>query len=82
MPSRSPATTDRDLQSDIEQRLQEHPMLAGAGLQVEVHARVVTLTGTVDSYEQRYAAESATRQVTGLRGIAMRVHVRAADSRS
>lgn len=78
MPSRSPAMTDSDLQSDIEQRLQEHPMLARAGLHVEVHARVVTLTGTVDSYEQRYAAESAARQVTGLRGIAMRVHVRAA----
>lgn len=72
---------DAVLGAEVRIRFAEHPMLAPAELQVDVREGVLTVSGTVDSYEQRYAAENAARQVTGLRGVAMRVQVRAADSR-
>ena len=71
---------DAMLAAEVRIRFAEHPMLGRAELQVDVREGVLTVSGTVDSYEQRYAAENAARQVTGLRGIAMRVHVRASDS--
>ena len=43
---------------------------------VEVHRGVVTLTGTVDSYIKRLAAQQAAHRVVGVRDVANDIAVK------
>ena len=43
---------------------------------------VITLTGFVDNYAQKFSAEQAVKRVRGVRGVANDIHVKVGDERS
>ena len=62
--------TDTQLKQDIEGELQWDPKVNAAQIGVSVDDGVVSLLGAVDTYAQKWAAEEATRRVTGVRTVA------------
>lgn len=61
---------DTDLQQDVLDELAWEPSIQAQDIGVSVEEGVVTLTGHVPTYAEKYAAESATRRVVGVRAIA------------
>ena len=64
------AKTDIALKQDIEQELGWDPKVNAAQIGVSVDHGAVTLLGTVDTYAQKWAAEDATKRVSGVRTVA------------
>lgn len=67
--------TDIRIYQHVLDRLAADPRLPQAGVGASVDRRVVTLTGTVDSWARRAAAEEAIRRVDDVSDIVNRVHV-------
>jgi osmotically-inducible protein OsmY len=68
--------TDTQLHTEVLDELKWQPTINGAEIAVAVKEGVVTLTGKVDSYAQKYAAERAAMRVSGVRAIAEDLRVR------
>src|SRR3979490_1523911 len=68
--------TDQDIQEDVEQELQWDPDLDATDIAVSVKDGVVTLTGFVRSYTDKYEAEAAAKRVAGVAGVANDIEVR------
>jgi osmotically-inducible protein OsmY len=68
--------TDDDIKRDIEAELKWDPDLDSTDIGVAVKNGVVTLTGFVRSYTQKYQAEQAVKRVSGVAGIANDLEVR------
>lgn len=66
---------DSALQESVRAALNWEPSINAAHIGVTANAGVVTLTGHVDSFAQKHAAEEATAQVRGVRGIAEEIEV-------
>src|SRR5690349_21362080 len=68
---------DQDLKADVTAELAWDPAV-GNSLQigVAVDNGIVTLSGEVDGYMQKHAAERAVRRVAGVRGIAVDLAVK------
>jgi osmotically-inducible protein OsmY len=64
------AKTDVQLKQDIEQELSWDPKVNAAQSGVSVDHGAVSLLGTVDTYAQKWAAEDATKRVSGVRTVA------------
>jgi len=62
--------TDTDLKQDVELELRWEASIDEAHIGVTAHTGIVTLTGSVPNFSQKYAAEKAVRRVHGVRGIA------------
>jgi len=62
--------TDSDLQRDVLDELEYEPSLEAQAIGVTVREGVVTLTGHVQTYVDKYTAETAAKRVAGVRGIA------------
>ncbi len=67
---------DDHLQQAVLAQLRWEPSIVAAHIGVIANAGVVTLTGHVDSFGQKYAAEAATRRVKGVKAIAEELEVR------
>jgi len=68
--------TDKELKQDIEEELRWDPKVNSAQIGVTVDAGAVSLSGTVDTYAQKWAAEDATKRVSGVRTIAQDLSVK------
>lgn len=68
--------TDSQLQHDVEDELEWEPAVQAEHIGVAVEKGVVTLSGFVETYPQKLAAEAATRRVMGVRGLAEELKVR------
>jgi osmotically-inducible protein OsmY len=68
--------TNSDLKTDVEQELQWDPDLDATDIAVAAKDGVVTLTGFVRSYGQKYEAEKAALRVQGVVGVANDIEVR------
>jgi len=66
---------DTELQQNVMAELKWEPSIKAAQIGVAVTDGVVTLTGTVDTFAQKYAAERAAERVSGVRAIAEDLHV-------
>ena len=66
---------DRQLQEDILRELDWEPSVDASRIGVEVAEGVATLSGHVDSYTQKWAAERAAQRVAGIRSIAVELDV-------
>jgi osmotically-inducible protein OsmY len=64
------AKTDVQLKQDIEQELAWDPKVNAAQIGVSVDQGAVSLLGAVDTYAQKWAAEDATKRVSGVRTVA------------
>lgn len=68
--------TDADLKKDVEAELDWDPAVRSTAIGVGVKDGVVTLTGHIETYAEKYAAEKALRRVTGVKAIALELDVR------
>jgi len=76
--------TDAQIQSDVLAELRWEPRVQPNEIGVAVKNGVVTLTGSVDSYTKRWAAEDAAHRVRGVKAVANDIEVRLspADTRT
>src|SRR6267142_5737643 len=68
--------TDEQIQQDVLNELKFDPRVSPSEVGVSVKDGVVTLTGWVDSYTKRWAAEDAAHRVRGVKAVANDIEVR------
>ena len=68
--------TDAELQQDVMNELKWEPTIKSAEIGVTVKDGVVTLSGYVDSYVKKGAAERAAARVFGVRAVTEEIKVR------
>ena len=68
--------SDIDIKRDVEAQLRWDPDIDATDIAVSVKDGVVTLTGFVRSYSQKYEAEKETKSVRGVRGVANNIEVK------
>ena len=73
--------SDSEIQQDVIRELQWEPSVDATHVGVSVKDRIVTLTGWVDSYAEKYAAERATTRVHGVRAVVNDLEVKLPGSR-
>jgi osmotically-inducible protein OsmY len=67
---------DGTLQQDVLQELKWDPSIDATNIGVVVNDGVVTLTGYVNSYADKWAAEKAAKRVYGVKAVVNRIEVR------
>lgn len=67
--------TDSELQRDVMDELKWEPILDATEIGVAVHNGIVTLSGYVSNYAKKFAAESATWRVKGVKAVAEELEV-------
>jgi osmotically-inducible protein OsmY len=67
--------TDLDLQQDVVDELAFEPSVDASQIGVAAKDGVVTLTGRVDSYAEKIAAERAAKRVVGVKGLAVELEI-------
>jgi len=72
--------TDGKLQKDVMDELKWEPTIHAAEIGVAVKDGVVTLSGSVDSYGKKWAADRAAKRVLGVKAVAEEIKVTLADS--
>ena len=68
--------TDAQLKQDVSAELSWDPSINATQVGVAVKDGVVTLTGHLDTYAEKYAIERAAQRVQGVRAIAVEVDVK------
>jgi len=68
--------TDEEIQKDVLAELKWEPRVLPNEIGVSVKDGIVTLTGWVDSYTKRWAAEDAAHRVQGVKAVANDIEVR------
>ena len=68
--------TDSELQRDVLDELRWEPTVDEAHIGVSVKNGVVTLTGYVPSYAEKFAAERAAKRVHGVKAVANELEVK------
>ncbi len=67
--------TDKELKQAIMAEFEWEPSIRAPEVGVAVRDGVVTLSGTVDTYAQKFAAERAVERVAGIRAVAEELEV-------
>ncbi len=70
--------TDKQLQKAVTEELSWEPSIKAAHIGVTADDGVVTLTGHVDTYMEKQAAEKAARRVKGVKAVAEEIEVKLA----
>jgi len=68
--------TDKDLPRDVLDELKFEPRVNPAWIGVSVKDGIVTLTGSVTSYAEKYAAEKAAKRVHGVQAVVNDIEVK------
>lgn len=68
--------TDYEIQKDVMEELDWMPILVANEIGVAVKNGVVTLSGTVDTYGKKIAAEDATKRVFGVKAVAQDIEIK------
>jgi osmotically-inducible protein OsmY len=76
--------TDKALKEDVEEELEWEPSVNSAHIGVSVKDGIVTLSGHVPSFAEKYASERAAKRVYGVKAIAneLEVQLRGISKRS
>jgi osmotically-inducible protein OsmY len=67
--------TDSEIQKDIMEQLKWEPFLKASEIGVAVKNGVVTLSGQVDSFPKKLAAENAAKKIAGVKAIAEDIQI-------
>lgn len=67
--------TDNQIQSDVIDELKWEPTLNSSEIGVAVRNGIVTLSGQVDTYAKKLAAEKAAKKVSGVKAVAEDIQV-------
>ncbi len=73
--------TDRQLQHNVLSELSADPSVNAEHIGVQVNGSVVTLTGKVDSYYEKWKAEKAAQRVSGVQGLTVELEVKIPNDR-
>ena len=68
--------TDTQIQKDVLAELEWEPTVRATDIGVEVKDGIVTLAGHVDSYAEKWHAETAAQRVSGVKGVAVEIDVK------
>ncbi|CAM4259675.1 BON domain-containing protein [Flavobacterium terrigena] len=68
--------SNEQLQKDVMDALKWEPQLNATEIGVIVHDGIVSLTGTVDNYNKKIAAEAAVKDVSGVKAVVEKIEVR------
>ena len=72
--------SDSEIKRDVEEELRFDPDIDASDIGVAVKNRVVTLTGFVKSYTEKFQAEADAKRVSGVVGLANDLEVRLPSS--
>ncbi len=78
--TRAEARTDEQIQREVMAELKWEPRVVPNEIGVAIKDGVVTLSGWVDSYLKRWAAEEAAHRVRGVTAVANEIEVRLPSS--
>lgn len=67
--------SDIQIQKDVMEQLKWEPFLNASEIGVAVKNGVVTLSGNVDSYSKKVAAENAAKKIAGVKAIAEDIQI-------
>lgn len=67
--------TDLEIQKDVLNELMQDPHIHASHIGVEASNGVVTLSGHVESYYEKWKAEKATKRVKGVHALAQEINV-------
>jgi osmotically-inducible protein OsmY len=67
--------TDAQLQFDVNEELNWDPSIHAEDIGVAVHDGVVTLTGHVNTFAEKWEAERASQRVVGVKALAVEIDV-------
>ena len=68
--------TNEELQMDVQNAIKWEPLLHAAEIGVTAKDGIITLTGTVDSYNKKMEAENATKNVMGVKVVVEKIDVK------
>ena len=74
--------TDSQLYDAVRRQLDDDPEIRARDIAVIASDGVITLTGFVDSYAEKIAAEQTVKRVRGVRAVANDVNVKVRDQRT
>ena len=74
--------TDQQLHDAVRLQLDEDPAIRAHDIAVVASEAVITLTGFVDSYAEKIAAEETVKRVRGVRAVANDIEVKVRDQRT
>ena len=66
---------NEDLKRDVLNAIKWEPLLSISKIGVSVNEGIVTLTGTVDSFDKKTEAEEAVKDVAGVKAIVEEIEV-------
>ena len=72
--------TDHEILRDIQDELKWDPYLSSSEIGISVKDGIVTLTGVVDAYWKKVAAENAVKRVSGVTAVVQKIEVRLSES--
>jgi osmotically-inducible protein OsmY len=67
--------SDSQIQKDVMEQLKWEPFLNASQIGVAVKNGIVTLSGQVDSYSKKVAAENAAKKIAGVKAIAEDIQI-------
>ena len=67
--------SNEDLQRDVQNAIKWEPLLTAAQIGVTVKDGIVTLSGVVDTYAKKIQAETAAKNVSGVKAVAENIEV-------
>ncbi|OFY87415.1 MAG: ornithine aminotransferase [Bacteroidetes bacterium RIFCSPLOWO2_12_FULL_35_15] len=70
--------SDSEIQKDVMEELRWEPLLNASEIGVAVKNGIVTLSGTVNTYSKKLAAEEAAKRVMGVKAVAIDIEVKIA----
>ncbi|MCW7541128.1 BON domain-containing protein [Aquabacterium sp. A7-Y] len=68
--------TDTEMKRDVEAELAWDPAIRSEGIGVAVKDGVVTLSGRLETYAEKWAVEKALRRLTGIKAVALELEVK------
>lgn len=74
------AIADSFLKTDIQEALEFEPGLKSLNIIVNVENGIVTLSGSVENYYEKYLAEKAVKNIQGVKGIIEELQVKFGES--
>ena len=72
--------TDLEIQKDVQAELKWQPIIKSSEIGVAVKEGIVTLSGEVDTYSKKIAAESAAKKVDGVTAVVQNIEVKLSSS--